>query len=106
MDTQPSAFVADEKSGVQRVKTDRYAFIAESPFVEYIVQRDCDLVAIDDRRKHFQSEYAIAIPKGSPLKARFSKAIYRLQRLGKRSEEHTSELQSRGHLVCQLRLEK
>src|SRR5690625_5435892 len=27
-------------------------------------------------------------------------------RCGKRSEEHTSELQSRGHLVCRLLLEK
>src|SRR5690625_6880983 len=26
--------------------------------------------------------------------------------MGKRSEEHTSELQSRGHLVCRLLLEK
>src|SRR5690625_5777914 len=29
-----------------------------------------------------------------------------LDRLGGRSEEHTSELQSRGHLVCRLLLEK
>src|SRR5690625_3275902 len=29
-----------------------------------------------------------------------------LQRLQARSEEHTSELQSRGHLVCRLLLEK
>src|SRR5437870_13348263 len=29
-----------------------------------------------------------------------------LRRHGKRSEEHTSELQSRGHLVCRLLLEK
>src|SRR5690625_3837449 len=28
------------------------------------------------------------------------------QRVGLRSEEHTSELQSRGHLVCRLLLEK
>src|SRR5690625_6037119 len=27
-------------------------------------------------------------------------------KIGKRSEEHTSELQSRGHLVCRLLLEK
>src|SRR5207253_8540189 len=27
-------------------------------------------------------------------------------RIGQRSEEHTSELQSRGHLVCRLLLEK
>src|SRR5690625_6469660 len=26
--------------------------------------------------------------------------------IGERSEEHTSELQSRGHLVCRLRLDK
>src|SRR5439155_2066920 len=29
-----------------------------------------------------------------------------LKRFGPRSEEHTSELQSRGHLVCRLLLEK
>src|SRR5690625_6795357 len=29
-----------------------------------------------------------------------------IQIFGKRSEEHTSELQSRGHLVCRLLLEK
>src|SRR5690625_6997950 len=29
-----------------------------------------------------------------------------LHRLDRRSEEHTSELQSRGHLVCRLLLEK
>src|SRR5690625_6802837 len=28
------------------------------------------------------------------------------QRAGERSEEHTSELQSRGHLVCRLLIEK
>src|SRR5690625_6890124 len=33
------------------------------------------------------------------------RAVLRL-RLGRRSEEHTSELQSRGHLVCRLLLEK
>src|SRR5215510_16487682 len=32
--------------------------------------------------------------------------VRRLTRIGPRSEEHTSELQSRGHLVCRLLLEK
>src|SRR5690625_6850498 len=32
--------------------------------------------------------------------------IFRAYGLEKRSEEHTSELQSRGHLVCRLLLEK
>src|SRR5690625_6983863 len=34
------------------------------------------------------------------------KDIYKLQAGKFRSEEHTSELQSRGHLVCRLLLEK
>src|SRR5690625_5670693 len=32
--------------------------------------------------------------------------VHKLIELTKRSEEHTSELQSRGHLVCRLLLEK
>src|SRR5690625_5717957 len=32
--------------------------------------------------------------------------IQSVQKVYKRSEEHTSELQSRGHLVCRLLLEK
>src|SRR2546422_5167078 len=34
------------------------------------------------------------------------KAVFELNRGGHRSEEHTSELQSRLHLVCRLLLEK
>src|SRR5690625_6765104 len=40
-----------------------------------------------------------------PLRAKDSD-IQALLLLGLRSEEHTSELQSRGHLVCRLLLEK
>src|SRR5690625_6648478 len=36
----------------------------------------------------------------------FIEAVYESGRTGQRSEEHTSELQSRGHLVCRLLLEK
>src|SRR2546422_4410008 len=36
----------------------------------------------------------------------YSRAPKRARRLSKRSEEHTSELQSRLHLVCRLLLEK
>src|SRR5690625_5727083 len=39
-------------------------------------------------------------PKGRVIE------IYGPESSGKRSEEHTSELQSRGHLVCRLLLEK
>ncbi|XP_027203745.2 glutamate receptor ionotropic, kainate glr-3-like [Dermatophagoides pteronyssinus] len=86
MDTHPSVFVDGESEGLKRVKQERYAFITESPFVEYIVERDCDLVAIDDRRRNFQFEYAIALPKNSPLKDRFNRALRQLRMDGKLSE--------------------
>src|SRR5215510_16139177 len=40
------------------------------------------------------------LPAGEPRPAQDQRAAHR------RSEEHTSELQSRGHLVCRLLLEK
>src|SRR5690625_5658886 len=58
----------------------------------------------------------IALPDGRPFyggtyfpKERwmlFMKEIVQFVRENPRSEEHTSELQSRGHLVCRLLLEK
>src|SRR5689334_24050960 len=47
-------------------------------------------------------------PNGAGLsrKAILSEIDQSLQRLGTRSEEHTSELQSQFHLVCRLLLEK
>src|SRR5437870_9126597 len=45
----------------------------------------------------------------SPMASLFAdvrEALHDLLQTAKRSEEHTSELQSRGHLVCRLLLEK
>lgn len=86
IDTHPSVFVEGEREGLLKVKREKYAFITESTFAEYVVQRDCDLLAIDDRRKHFQFEYAIAVAKNSPLKDRFSKAIRQLRQSGRIKE--------------------
>src|SRR5690625_5979446 len=41
---------------------------------------------------------------GSPVTA--EDVVFSFERVLDRSEEHTSELQSRGHLVCRLLLEK
>lgn len=82
MDTHPSVFVNGEKEGLAKVRAEKYAFIAESPFAEYVVQRDCSLVAIDDRRKNFQFEYAILLPKGSPWRSQFDRALIKLKRKG------------------------
>src|SRR5439155_16398260 len=42
------------------------------------------------------------LESGAPIYAAVTKFLF----LKQRSEEHTSELQSRGHLVCRLLLEK
>src|SRR2546422_5221983 len=42
----------------------------------------------------------------SPFLAKLARLYYVAERLRHRSEEHTSELQSRLHLVCRLLLEK
>src|SRR2546422_7451607 len=44
--------------------------------------------------------------RGSPHRSRDRRAHSRPRSVGVRSEEHTSELQSRLHLVCRLLLEK
>src|SRR5690625_5682314 len=53
-----------------------------------------------------QIEYIhLETPDDKPI-GRIRKFLIRDEYLGFRSEEHTSELQSRGHLVCRLLLEK
>ncbi len=56
MDSHPSSFVSGEKEGIKRVKTSKYAFITESTFNEYVINRDCDLTVIDDKQKNFKFE--------------------------------------------------
>src|SRR5690625_6972444 len=57
---------------------------------------------VDCRRTHRRGPDWIGAELGLP--ARTVSRV--LRRAGVRSEEHTSELQSRGHLVCRLLLEK
>src|SRR5439155_3782142 len=46
------------------------------------------------------------LERAEHIRERFPVSYQRLRQWGMRSEEHTSELQSRGHLVCRLLLEK
>src|SRR5690625_6224562 len=55
----------------------------------------------DKNRRNLASNFSVEFPE------LWSKATTREVYMGHlRSEEHTSELQSRGHLVCRLLLEK
>src|SRR5437870_10542952 len=59
------------------------------------------------RRSSDLGETAVITPARKPMPSRTSISSSRLRMLSyARSEEHTSELQSRGHLVCRLLLEK
>src|SRR2546421_9708589 len=61
-------------------------------------------------RSTSQAEIGIPLPKGIPLLGRvltrLTEQIKTGDEIKKRSEEHTSELQSRSDLVCRLLLEK
>src|SRR5439155_6612864 len=51
-------------------------------------------------------DHLLAIIKASDRAASLTRQLLAFSRKQFRSEEHTSELQSRGHLVCRLLLEK
>src|SRR3712207_7110236 len=50
--------------------------------------------------------YSLNVAAPAPVQRRSSERYLSLLRVGSRSEEHTSELQSRQYLVCRLLLEK
>src|SRR5439155_10785590 len=103
--TIPSAIVA-ECVGLEptAVRTSSHEPIIASvglPFVIAEVADDAIGAARPDARAF--SDAARRFPLGT---GRFSIHLYARTAGRKRSEEHTSELQSRGHLVCRLLLEK
>src|SRR5690625_6733404 len=64
--------------------------------------------AITEREMHEQilDDMDLERERGITIKSHAIKMDYRRPGGEQRSEEHTSELQSRGHLVCRLLLEK
>src|SRR3712207_8969556 len=48
----------------------------------------------------------VSCPRGLHTARPFAKIVFKCKKRGPRSEEHTSELQSRQYLVCRLLLEK
>src|SRR5690625_6493495 len=82
-------------------------------------RRSSDLYDYEEPAKKIVPHRVLAINRGEKLKVLTVKLQHDLERLKNyiskqvikedsqtRSEEHTSELQSRGHLVCRLLLEK
>lgn len=62
----PSVFVKSYGEGRQLVKKGGFALLMESPFIEYIVERDCDLYQVGGLLD--SKNYGIATPTGSPYR--------------------------------------
>jgi len=63
MESNPGVFVSTYEEGIQRVLKGNYAFLIESPMLDYVVQRDCNLTQIGGLLD--SKGYGIAMPKGS-----------------------------------------
>ncbi|XP_022248257.1 glutamate receptor ionotropic, kainate 2-like isoform X2 [Limulus polyphemus] len=77
---RPSVFVDSNMKGVERVKKGNYALLMESTSIEYIIERNCDLMQIGGLLD--SKGYGIATPSGSPYRTLLSSAILKLQEGG------------------------
>lgn len=77
---QPSVFVSSDTEGIKRVKKGNYAYLMESTSIEYVVQKNCDLVQIGGQLD--QKGYGIGTPPHSPYRGILSETVVRLQEKG------------------------
>ncbi|GAB6021308.1 hypothetical protein CHUAL_003923 [Chamberlinius hualienensis] len=76
----PSVYTKSNMEGLDRVRQGNYAFFMESPSLEYIMERYCDLTQIGNLLN--SKGYAIAMAKNSHYRDIFSAAILHLQERG------------------------
>jgi ABC-type amino acid transport substrate-binding protein len=82
MARNPDVLIDNAKEGIDRVNNSRYAFIIETSFAQFLSGKYCNLTYIEDKLNHFLRQYAIALPKDSPLKQSFNNAIKELKANG------------------------
>ncbi|XP_035708870.1 glutamate receptor ionotropic, kainate 2 isoform X2 [Folsomia candida] len=80
MESHSNVFVQTYEQGITRVLQGNYAFLIESPMLDYAVQRDCNLTQIGSTLD--SKGYGIGMPKGSPWRDKLSLAILELQEKG------------------------
>src|SRR5207253_11481263 len=71
-----------------------------------VLGNDCELASVIDVRAIGYEVHSIRADEVILYVDTIARDICERRALAVRSEEHTSELQSRGHLVCRLLLEK
>ncbi|XP_070167334.1 glutamate receptor ionotropic, kainate 2-like isoform X4 [Polyergus mexicanus] len=74
----------ENKHGVEKVKTEDYAFLMESSSIEYIVERECAVSQVGGLLD--EKGYGIAMKKNSPYRHNFNAAILKLSESGSISE--------------------
>src|SRR5207253_9806846 len=86
-----------------------YCHPATRALPSFPTRRSSDLIAVERQRLLEQSNRSRVVVflerRPSEPERRGSRSWLQRERAFERSEEHTSELQSRGHLVCGLLLE-
>nr|XP_022293547.1 glutamate receptor ionotropic, kainate 2-like [Crassostrea virginica]XP_022293548.1 glutamate receptor ionotropic, kainate 2-like [Crassostrea virginica] len=73
----PSVFVSGNKEGEGRVLKGDYAYFAESSTIEYMVERNCELMQVGQWLD--SKGYGIALPQDSPYRDKISSIILKLQ---------------------------
>src|SRR5437660_9078399 len=100
--------------GLLRIGNNRQVFQngAEVTLPRDLVRSGCPLDSMPELGNRDRSNLKLIIGPGRHPVLEVESALFatnhnvRVQNYRHRSEEHTSELQSRGHLVCRLLLEK
>ena len=75
--TISQSFVQSAEEGIAKVKAGGYAFILESTTLQYIRNRDCELIQIGDLLD--DKGYGIAAPSGSPWISLITNAILKMK---------------------------
>src|SRR3712207_7528340 len=75
-------------------------------FRSHLILQACTVPLLDDRRSHKHEQVTLRAIVGPLLEGITDDRDISKNRNLRRSEEHTSELQSRQYLVCRLLLEK
>jgi glutamate receptor, ionotropic, invertebrate len=78
--TISQSFVQSAEEGIAKVKAGGYAFILESTTLQYIRNRDCELIQIGDLLD--DKGYGIAAPSGSPWISLITNAILKMKTYG------------------------
>ncbi|CAH0720303.1 unnamed protein product, partial [Brenthis ino] len=86
--------------GIQKVKEDNYAFLAESTTIEYTTERDCEVIRVGDLLD--SKGYGIAMKKGSEYRQALNLALLNLQEAGVlREMKHRWWKEMHGGGACQ-----